>query len=41
VQKIGYDGPLIFEVGAQGPSKASLARLKSTREKMERWLTST
>jgi sugar phosphate isomerase/epimerase len=41
VQKIGYDGPLIFEVAAHGPSKDSLARLKKTREKMERWLTST
>ena len=41
VQKIGYDGPLMFEVGAHGPSKDSLARLKRTREKMERWLTST
>ena len=41
VQKIGYDGPLIFEVGAHGPSKDSLARLKKAREKMERWLTST
>jgi sugar phosphate isomerase/epimerase len=41
VQKIGYDGPLMFEVGARGPSKDSLARLKRTREKMERWLTST
>ena len=41
VQKIGYDGPLMFEVGAHGPSKDSLARLKKAREKMERWLTST
>jgi len=41
VQKIGYDGPLIFEVGAHGASKDTLARLKSTRQKMERWLTST
>ena len=41
VQKIGYDGPLMFEVGARGPSKDSLARLKKAREKMERWLTST
>jgi sugar phosphate isomerase/epimerase len=41
VQKIGYDGPLVFEVGARGPGKDSLARLKRTREKMERWLTST
>jgi sugar phosphate isomerase/epimerase len=41
VQKIGYEGPLMFEVGARGPVKDSLARLKQTREKMERWLTST
>jgi len=41
VQKIGYDGPLMFEVGARGSAKESLARLKSAREKMERWLTST
>ena len=41
VQKIGYDGPLMFEVGAHGPSKDSLARMQKTREKMERWLTST
>ena len=41
VQKIGYDGPLMFEVGAHGPAKDSLARLKKAREKMERWLTST
>ena len=41
VQKIGYDGPLMFEVGAHGPSKDSLARLKKARQKMERWLTST
>src|SRR3954447_14461187 len=40
VQKIGYDGPLMFEVGAHGPAKDSLARLKKAREKMERWLTS-
>jgi len=40
VQKIGYDGPMMFEVGAHGPAKESLARLKKAREKMERWLTS-
>ena len=40
VQKIGYDGPMMFEVGAHGPAKDSLARLKKAREKMERWLTS-
>ena len=41
MQKIGYDGPMMFEVGARGPAKDSLARLKGAREKMERWLTST
>jgi len=41
VQKIGYDGPLMFEVGAHGPSKDALVRLERAREKMERWLTST
>src|SRR5262249_23049861 len=40
VQKIGYDGPLMFEVGARGPVKESLAQLKQARQKMERWLTS-
>jgi sugar phosphate isomerase/epimerase len=40
VQKIGYEGPMMFEVGAHGPAKDSLARLKKAREKMERWLTS-
>lgn len=41
VQKIGYEGPLMFEVAARGPAKDALARLQRTREKMERWLTST
>jgi sugar phosphate isomerase/epimerase len=41
VQKIGYEGPMIFEVAARGASKEMLAQLKRTREKMERWLTST
>ena len=41
LQKIGYDGPMMFEVGGHGPAKESLARLRSAREKMERWLTST
>jgi len=41
VQKIGYDGPLMFEVGAHGPSKDALVRLERAREKMERWITTT
>jgi sugar phosphate isomerase/epimerase len=41
VQKIGYEGPLIFDVDARGSAKETLARAKAAREKMERWLTST
>ena len=41
VQKIGYEGPLVFDVEARGAAKDTLARAKSAREKMERWLTST
>jgi len=41
VQKIGYEGPLVFDVDARGPTKDTLARAKDAREKMERWLTST
>ncbi|OLC46451.1 MAG: hypothetical protein AUH43_13825 [Acidobacteria bacterium 13_1_40CM_65_14] len=41
VQKIGYEGPLIFDVDARGSAKETLARAKTAREKMERWLTST
>jgi sugar phosphate isomerase/epimerase len=40
VQKIGYDGPLIFNGEARGSAKEILGRAKATREKMERWLTS-
>jgi sugar phosphate isomerase/epimerase len=41
VQKIGYEGPLIFDVDARGSAKDTLARAKRARETMERWLTST
>jgi sugar phosphate isomerase/epimerase len=41
IQKIGYEGPLVFDADARGPSKETLARAKTAREKMERWLTST
>jgi sugar phosphate isomerase/epimerase len=40
VQKIGYEGPLMLEINAQGPTKETLARARTVREKMERWLTS-
>jgi sugar phosphate isomerase/epimerase len=41
VQKIGYVGALIFEIEPRGSTKETLARAKTAREKMERWLTST
>lgn len=39
VQKIGYDGPLIFEMSARGSTKETLARARMARERMERLLT--
>jgi sugar phosphate isomerase/epimerase len=40
VQKIGYEGPLVFDIEARGSTKETLARARTAREKMERWLTS-
>lgn len=39
-QKVGYEGPLIFDAEARGPSKDILARARTARGKIERWLTS-
>ena len=38
VQKVGYEGALIFEVAGRGPTKEILARARKAREKMERLL---
>ena len=38
VQKIGYDGPFMFEIVPQGSTKDTLARARKAREKMERML---
>jgi sugar phosphate isomerase/epimerase len=38
-QKIGYEGPLIFDAEARGSSKETLARAKQARGRMERLLT--
>lgn len=38
VQKIGYDGPFMFEIVAQGSTKDTLARARTTREQMEQLL---
>ena len=40
-QKIGYEGPLIFDAEPRGPAKELLARGRQTRKNIERWLTST
>ena len=41
IQKVGYDGALVFDGHWRGSTKEYLARARSAREKMERWLTST
>lgn len=38
VQKIGYDGPFIFEIVAQGSHRETLARARQVRHQMERLL---
>jgi sugar phosphate isomerase/epimerase len=38
VQKIGYDGPFMFEIVAQGSTKDTLARARTTREQMQQLL---
>ena len=41
VQKIGYDGTLLFELAAHGSPKATLARAQKARARMERLLATT
>jgi sugar phosphate isomerase/epimerase len=36
VQKIGYEGPLVFDSEARGSTKETLARAKAARARMER-----
>jgi sugar phosphate isomerase/epimerase len=38
VQKVGYEGVLLFEIGAHGPTKATLQKLRDVRQRMERML---
>jgi sugar phosphate isomerase/epimerase len=38
VQKVGYDQPLMLEIGGRGPAKETLARARQARQKMERLL---
>ena len=38
VQKVGYEGPFMFEIVARGSTKDTLARAREMREKMEQLL---
>ena len=38
IQKVGYDGPLMFEMAPQGSAKDTLARAQKARLKMEKML---
>jgi sugar phosphate isomerase/epimerase len=38
IQKVGYDGVLLFEIGSHGSAKATLAKARKARERMERML---
>jgi sugar phosphate isomerase/epimerase len=38
VQKVGYEGTLVFEVAAHGSTKGTLKKLANARERMERLL---
>jgi sugar phosphate isomerase/epimerase len=38
VQKVGYDGTLMFEVAGRGTSKETLRKARSARERMDRLL---
>jgi len=38
VQKVGYDGPFIFEIVPQGTTKETLAKARQAREKIEHLL---
>ena len=38
IQKVGYEGPLMFEMAAHGSPKETLARAREARQRMERLL---
>ena len=40
VQKVGYEGTLLFEIAGRGPARETLERARKAREKMERLLNS-
>jgi sugar phosphate isomerase/epimerase len=36
VQKVGYDGPLVFEVAPRGPTQETLTRMRAARVRLEK-----
>jgi sugar phosphate isomerase/epimerase len=38
VRKIGYEGPLLFDITGAASTKETLPRAREAREKMQRWL---
>ena len=40
VLKVGYEGPLIFEIGAHGSARDTLARAQKARQRMEQFFAS-
>ena len=38
IQKVGYDGPLMFDIASRGSAKDALARARAAREQLERML---
>jgi sugar phosphate isomerase/epimerase len=38
IQKVGYEGPLMFEIAAHGSAKETLARAQTARQRMEKML---
>ena len=38
IQKVGYDGPFMLEINAQGSTKETLARARQTRQRMDKLL---
>ncbi len=38
LQKVGYEGPMIFDLAPRGSTKETLVRARAVRERMERWL---
>jgi sugar phosphate isomerase/epimerase len=38
IQKVGYDGPFMLEINAQGSTRDTLMRARQTRQRMEKFL---